>query len=209
MRLLSHRYYDILIISFVLLFVLSNIAATKLVAIGPFILDGGFILFPLTYIIGDIISEVYGFKRAMRIIIIGAAANIVTALLLLATQYLPSAPAYEHQLAFENVLGFVPQITIASTVAFFFGQLLNSYVLTQIKRRWGEKRLWIRFITSSFFGQLLDTTIFALIAFFGILTGWELINYIAVGVGLKLAVEIVLLPLVYKIVSIMRQRNQE
>ena len=206
---LRYRHFDILLALFVALLLISNIAATKLLAIGPFIMDGGAILFPLTYIIGDVLAEVYGLKAAKRAIFTAFGVSALAALTFLAVQYLPGAPEYTNQAAFEAVLGFVPQIVIASLAAFLAGQFINAYVLIKIKERWGEKHLWARLIGSTIAGQFVDTIIFCTIAFYGVITGWSFINYVLVGVAYKVAVEIILLPVTYRVVAIIKRQETD
>lgn len=206
---LRYRHFDILLALFVALLLISNIAATKLLAIGPLIMDGGAILFPLTYIIGDVLAEVYGLKAAKRAIFMAFGVSALAALTFLAVQYLPGAPEYTNQAAFEAVLGFVPQIVIASLAAFLAGQFINAYVLIKIKEKWGEKHLWARLIGSTIAGQFVDTIIFCTIAFYGVITGWSFINYVLVGVAYKVAVEIILLPVTYRVVAIIKRQETE
>lgn len=206
---LRYRLFDILLALFVALLLISNIAATKLLAIGPFIMDGGAILFPLTYIIGDVLAEVYGLKAAKRAIFTAFGVSALAALTFLAVQYLPGAPEYTNQAAFEAVLGFVPQIVIASLAAFLAGQFINAYVLIKIKEKWGEKHLWARLIGSTIAGQFVDTIIFCTIAFYGVITGWSFINYVLVGVAYKVAVEIILLPVTYRVVAIIKRQETD
>lgn len=206
---LRYRHFDILLALFVALLLISNIAATKLLAIGPFIMDGGAILFPLTYIIGDVLAEVYGLKAARRAIFTAFGVSALAALTFLAVQYLPGAPEYTNQAAFEAVLGFVPQIVIASLAAFLAGQFINAYVLIKIKEKWGEKHLWARLIGSTIAGQLVDTVIFCTVAFYGVITGWSFINYVLVGVAYKVAMEIILLPVTYRVVAIIKRQETE
>lgn len=206
---LRYRHFDILLALFVALLLISNIAATKLLAIGPFIMDGGAILFPLTYIIGDVLAEVYGLKAAKRAIFTAFGVSALAALTFLAVQYLPGAPEYTNQAAFEAVLGFVPQIVIASLAAFLAGQFINAYVLIKIKEKWGEKHLWARLIGSTIAGQFVDTIIFCTIAFYGVITGWSFINYVLVGVAYKVAVEIILLPVTYRVVAIIKRQETD
>ena len=206
---LRYRHFDILLALFVALLLISNIAATKLLAIGPFIMDGGAILFPLTYIIGDVLAEVYGLKAAKRAIFTAFGVSALAALTFLAVQYLPGAPEYTNQAAFEAVLGFVPQIVIASLAAFLAGQFINAYVLIKIKEKWGEKHLWARLIGSTIAGQLVDTVIFCTVAFYGVITGWSFINYVLVGVAYKVAMEIILLPVTYRVVAIIKRQETD
>ncbi|WP_072340985.1 queuosine precursor transporter [Actinomyces urinae] len=199
------RVYDIVAISFVALLILSNIAATKLIGIhiGPALLvfDGGAVLFPLTYILGDVLSEVYGFSRARRAILAGFAFSIIAALTFLVVGAAPAGPGYENQEAFVAVLGFVPRIVAASVLGYLAGQLLNSWVLVRIKAKWGERHLWARLIGSTLVGEFADTLIFCTVAFYGVITGAEFLNYLFVGYVYKVGVEVILLPVTYRVIG--------
>ena len=199
------RVYDIVAISFVALLILSNIAATKLIGIhiGPALLvfDGGAVLFPLTYILGDVLSEVYGFSRARRAILAGFAFSILAALTFLVVGAAPAGPGYENQEAFVTVLGFVPRIVAASVLGYLAGQLLNSWVLVRIKAKWGERHLWARLIGSTLVGEFADTLIFCTVAFYGVITGAEFLNYLFVGYVYKVGVEVILLPVTYRVIG--------
>lgn len=199
------RVYDIVAISFVALLILSNIAATKLIGIhiGPALLvfDGGAVLFPLTYILGDVLSEVYGFSRARRAILAGFAFSILAALTFLVVGAAPAGPGYENQEAFVAVLGFVPRIVAASVLGYLAGQLLNSWVLVRIKAKWGERHLWARLIGSTLVGEFADTLIFCTVAFYGVITGAEFLNYLFVGYVYKVGVEVILLPVTYRVIG--------
>lgn len=199
------RVYDIVAISFVALLILSNIAATKLIGIhiGPALLvfDGGAVLFPLTYILGDVLSEVYGFSRARRAILAGFAFSILAALTFLVVGAAPAGPGYENQDAFVAVLGFVPRIVAASVLGYLAGQLLNSWVLVRIKAKWGERHLWARLIGSTLVGEFADTLIFCTVAFYGVITGAEFLNYLFVGYVYKVGVEVILLPVTYRVIG--------
>ena len=199
------RVYDIVAISFVALLILSNIAATKLIGIhiGPALLvfDGGAVLFPLTYILGDVLSEVYGFSRARRAILAGFAFSILAALTFLVVGAAPAGPGYETQEAFVAVLGFVPRIVAASVLGYLAGQLLNSWVLVRIKAKWGERHLWARLIGSTLVGEFADTLIFCTVAFYGVITGAEFLNYLFVGYVYKVGVEVILLPVTYRVIG--------
>ncbi|KGF00692.1 queuosine precursor transporter [Actinomyces sp. S4-C9] len=199
------RVYDIVAISFVALLILSNIAATKLIGIhiGPALLvfDGGAVLFPLTYILGDVLSEVYGFSRARRAILAGFAFSILAALTFLVVGAAPAGPGYDNQEAFVAVLGFVPRIVAASVLGYLAGQLLNSWVLVRIKAKWGERHLWARLIGSTLVGEFADTLIFCTVAFYGVITGAEFLNYLFVGYVYKVGVEVILLPVTYRVIG--------
>lgn len=197
----ADRAYDVIAIAFVSLLLLSNIAATKLIAFNignfPLVFDGGAILFPMTYVLGDVLSEVYGFKKARRAILLGFFYSILASAVFLLVAAAPPGPGYENQAAFEAVLGFVPRIVSASLAAYMVGQLLNSWILVAIKRKFGEKHLWARLMGSTVVGELADTIIFCTIAFYGVVTNNVLLNYIVVGYIYKVAVEFLIMPITY------------
>ena len=132
-------YYPVVMAVFVSLLVISNIGAVKLISFGPLILDGGAFLFPLVYITGDILSEVYGFKAARKAILVGFAMAILAAVTFWLVQLSPPGGGWANQDAYEAILGFVPRIVFASVCGFLVGQLLNSYVLVKIKARTGRR----------------------------------------------------------------------
>ncbi|QPK82228.1 queuosine precursor transporter [Schaalia sp. ZJ405] len=205
------RILDIIAVMFVAFLLISNIAGTKVTALdwGPIhlVFDGGAILFPLTYILGDVLSEVYGFKRARRVIFMGFAASIIASLTFWIVQISPVGPGYENQAAFEAVLGFVPRIVLASITGYLIGQLVNAFVLVKIREKWGKNHLWARLVGSTLVGEFVDTLLFCTIAFFGVIPGMEFLNYIVTGYVYKVGVEIVLLPITYRVISWVRRRE--
>ena len=204
---ITHSYYPLILGIFVGILIISNIAATKLIVFGPAILDGGAFLFPLAYIIGDVLSEVYGFKAARRAILLGFAMAILAALTFWLVQISPAPDAYTNQEAYEAVLGFVPRIVLASVLGYLSGQLLNSYVLVKIKERTKERHLWARLIGSTVVGELADTVVFCTVAFYGIITGAEFANYVIVGYFYKTLLEVVLLPITYPLIGFIKRRE--
>ncbi|WIK65251.1 queuosine precursor transporter [Gleimia hominis] len=208
-RVRPTRLYDFIAVAFVALLLLSNIAATKLIAFDlgfwkP-IFDGGAVLFPLTYILGDVLSEVYGFAKASRVIAWGFGFSILASLTFWLVGIAPPGPGYENQAAFVAVLGFVPRIVAASIAGYLAGQLLNAWVLVKIKQRWGSKHLWARLIGSTVVGEFADTLIFCTIAFYGIITGADFLNYLLVGYFYKVGVEVVCLPLTYPTIAVVKR----
>lgn len=197
----NYRAYDIVAVFFVAFLLLSNIAATKTIGIGPLIFDGGAILFPLTYILGDVLSEVYGFKKARRVIILGFAASLLGSLTFWLVQIAPPDDSYPNQEAFAAVLGVVPRFVVASMVGYLAGQLLNSWVLVRIKERWGAQHLWARLLGSTVVGEMADTALFCTIAWAGVMTWGDIANLAIVGYFYKVAVEAILLPLTYVVVG--------
>ena len=201
------RLYPYVLAVFVSVLLISNIAATKLIAIGPLITDGGAFLFPLTYILGDILAEVYGWRSARRAIVTGFAMSILAAVTFFVVQLAPAADAYANQAAFEAVLGFVPRIVLASVLGYLVGQLLNAYVLVRIKARTKERHLWVRLLGSTVVGEFADTLVFCTVAFYGVITGAEFLNYVIVGYLYKTAVEAVFLPVTYRVIAAIKRRE--
>lgn len=194
-------YYPLITAVFVSLLVISNIGAVKLIAVGSLILDGGAFLFPLVYITGDILSEVYGFKAARKAILIGFAMSVLAAITFWLVQLSPPGGGWDNQEAYEAILGFVPRIVLASVCGFVVGQLLNSYVLVKIKARTNEGSLWVRLIGSTLVGELADTIVFCTIAFYGIVTGGDFLNYVIVGYLYKTLLEVIMLPVTYRVIA--------
>ncbi|MGB0437878.1 MAG: queuosine precursor transporter [Mycobacterium sp.] len=202
-------YYPVLVAVFTALVIVSNVTATKGVAFGPIITDGGFIVFPLTYVIGDVLSEVYGFKAARRAIFTGFAMNILAAAAFWVTVYLPAADFYENQEHFQNIAGAYTGLIVAGLAGFIVGQTLNAWVVVLIKERTKEKYLWARLIGSTFVGQLGDTVVFCAIAasVIGITSFGDFVNYTALGWLYKTAVEILLLPITYRVIGFIKRRE--
>ncbi len=198
---LANSYFPIVSAVFVGLLIISNVGATKLISAGPLIVDGGAFLFPLVYITGDVLTEVYGFKAARRVILVGFAMAVLSALTFYLVQISPAAPGWENQSAFEATLGFVPRIVLASVCGFLLGQILNSWVLAKIKQRTKESSLWVRLIGSTAVGELADTLVFCTIAFYGVITGADFVNYVIVGYLYKTLLEVVLLPVTYRVIA--------
>lgn len=202
-------YYPVLVAVFTALVIISNLTATKGVEFGPIITDGGFIVFPLTYVIGDVLSEVYGFKAARRAIFTGFAMNILAALALWVTIYLPAADFYENQEHFENIAHSYTGLIIAGLAGFIVGQTLNAWSLVLIKERTKEKHLWARLVGSTFIGQLGDTIVFCAIAasVIGITSVGDFVTYTAQGWLYKTAIEVVLLPITYRVIAYIKRRE--
>jgi queuosine precursor transporter len=208
-------YYPMFVAVFTGLVIISNVTATKGVAFGPIIgnwsiiTDGGFIVFPLTYVIGDVLSEVYGFKAARRAIYLGFAMNALAALAFWVTIYLPAADFYTNQAHFENVVHAYTQLIIAGLAGFIVGQTINAWVVVAIKAHTKEKHLWARLVGSTFAGQLGDTLVFCSIAAgaIGINSVGDFVTYTALGWLYKTSVEVVMLPVTYRVISYIK-RNE-
>jgi len=204
-----YKYLDLITVTFATVLILSNITSAKIAAVGWLSFDGGTILFPLAYLFGDILTEVYGYARARRVIWIGFAMNLLMVLTFWIVGKLPADPMWGLQESFDNILGVVWRIVLASLVAYLVGEFVNSYVLAKLKIKTAGKKFWLRAIGSTIIGQFFDTTIFLVIAFAGILP-WSLIwtiwivNYI-----FKIMVEIILLPITYRVVSYLKKKESE
>ena len=196
----SYRYLDLITASFVAVLLISNIASTKIVDLRWFTFDGGTILFPLAYIFGDVLTEVYGYARSRRVIWTGFIWIAVAAAVFWFVDRMPAAPEYELQESFHSILGQTPRIVAGSLAAYWAGEFVNSVILAKLKV-WTEGRmLWGRTISSTIVGQAVDTAIFLLIAFGGVFSSaalWEIFrsNYI-----FKVAVEIAFTPITYLVV---------
>lgn len=206
----SHKYIDIITALFVAVLLISNITSTKMVALGPFDFDGGTLLFPLSYIFGDVLTEVYGYKRSRRVIWIGFASALLMTFTIMLVIALPSAEGSEELGdAFNQVLGLTPRIMLASLVAYLAGEFSNSYLMAKIKVAMKGKKLWVRTISSTLVGQFLDTVLFVLIAFYGLLPTslvWAILisNYI-----FKCGIEILFTPITYKTISFLKKAEGE
>lgn len=204
----QNRYFDVLVALFVAVLLISNIASTKILTLWKFTFDGGTILFPLSYIFGDILTEVYGFKRSRRVIWLGFISALLMSLVLYIVQKLPPSTDWPNQQAFEALLGPVPRIVIASMLAYFVGEFSNSITLSILKIKTRGRFLWVRTILSTIIGEGIDTLVFCMIAFYGTLPGdvlWAIIisNYI-----FKCSVEIIFTPATYKIVHFLKRAEK-
>lgn len=204
----TYRYYDLILALFAACLLISNLSATKLIAFGPIITDGGAILFPLVYIFGDVLTEVYGYKYARRAIWTGFVVMLLAVFSFTVVRYMPPAADYHDQAAFEAVLGFFPRIVLASLLAYLVGEFINAYVLAKLKIKTEGRMLWLRLIGSTFLGQIGDTVVFAFVAFGGILTGMNMVIFILVGWGFKTGVEILFLPITYRVISFLKKQEK-
>ncbi|MGO1434354.1 MAG: queuosine precursor transporter [Canibacter sp.] len=191
--------------------ILSNIGASKGVTFGPVVTDGGFFLFPVAYIVGDVVSEVYGWKASRRAIIITFALSIFAALCYWIVIWLPGAVWYDGQDALERTLGPVPLIVLASLLGFLCGQLANAWAMVRMKRKTGERLLFGRIAVSTLVGEFLDTLVFCSIAagVIGISDVPTFVNYVMVGFIFKSAVEVVLSPITMWVMNVVKRREPE
>lgn len=203
----GYRYYTFFGVLFVATLLITNISAQKLIPIGSFVFTGGIFLFPLSYIFGDILTEVYGYSKTRKIIWLGFFASFLMAIYLHFTVTLPAAPGWELQESYSAVLSQVPRIVMASLIAYLVGEFFNSYVMSKLKVIQKGKNLWTRAIASTVVGQLADTIIFALIAFYGIIPNAILITTIWSGYLFKVVYEIIVSPLTVLIVNYIKKKE--
>ncbi len=176
---------------------LSNLVASKVILLGGLTLDAAVTLFPLTYILGDVFTEIYGFRRTKCVIWLGFSCNFLAALVYLLTIHLPYPEYWQNQQAFETVLGITPRIFLASLTGYLFGEFSNSFVLSKLKIATKGKMLWLRTILSTFVGEALDTVLFVLISFLGILPTQVLWTMMLCQYVFKVAYEVLFTPLTY------------
>lgn len=207
----SRSPYPYLLAVFCAVFLISNITAQKGVELGPLITDGAFFLFPISYVIGDVIAEVYGFKTARRAVFTGFGIAVVAVVSFYIAIWLPPAGFYDMQDTFAAVLGLLPRVVVASLTGYVVGQLLNAWVLQKMKDRLGRGNLWARLIGSTVVGEFADTLLFCSIAagVIGISTAGEFVNYVAVGFAWKTLMEVVLLPITYPTIAWVRRQEEQ
>lgn len=195
------KYFDVVACLFVGVYIISQVSSAKLFSLGPFVFPGAIIIFPFAYIFGDILTEVYGFARTRRVIWLGFIAAALLAIVLAIVQFLPAAPSWTFQPAYEQILGIVPRVVLGSLLAYWAGEFANSFILAKMKV-WTEGRmLWSRTIGSTVVGQFVDSVVFGAVAFGGIIP-WSVIATLVGSIYLfKVIYEIVATPLTYYIVN--------
>jgi hypothetical protein len=203
---------------FVTTLIVSNIIAVKVVQIGPLYLPAAVILFPVAYIFGDILTEVYGYAQARRVIWTGFFCNLLAVGAIWIGGLLPAAPfwtagaldsAPAAQEAYQAILGFTPRLLLASFIAYLAGEFLNSFVMAKLKVKTQGRFLWLRTISSTLVGQGIDSAIFLTIAFYGIFTPTDLGRAILSQWSFKVAYEALATPLTYLVVGWLKRLEQE
>ena len=202
--IVSHRFV-IITAFFVTSLITANIIAVKVIGIGPLILPAAIIIFPLSYIFGDILTEVYGYSWTRRVIWLGFICNLIFVIFAWIGQILPPAVFWSGQEAYESILGYAPRLLIASFTGYLAGEFVNSFVMAKMKIMTRGRWLWTRTIASTILGQGLDTSIFITLAFIGtpsfmpvmILYHWLV----------KTAIEAVATPLTYIMVNYLKRKE--
>ncbi len=202
------RYYDFVMAAFVAVLLLSNIiGAAKLSQVEGFVFGAGILFFPISYVLGDVLTEVYGYARARRVIWAGFVGLLFMAFMSWAVVSMPPAPGWGGQAAYEEVFGQVPRIVLASITAFWAGEFVNSYVLARMKIWTQGTMLWTRTIGSTVVGQGVDSLIFYPVAFYGIWSNEQLMTVMVTNWALKVAWEALLTPVTYAVVGALKRRE--
>jgi hypothetical protein len=192
---------------FITCLITANIMAVKLISVSGLILPAAIIIFPVSYIFGDVLTEVYGYSRARRVIWLGFACNLVTVLAIRAGQAMPPAPFWDGQVSYERILGYTPRILAASFLAYLAGEFLNSFVLARMKIATRGRFLWMRTIGSTLAGQAVDSLVFMALAFAGAIPPSGLASAIITQWLAKSAYEALATPFTYLVVNFLKRRE--
>lgn len=203
----QYKYYDIILGLFVAVLLISNVASSKVLDLGPFTFDGGTILFPISYIFGDILTEVYGYKKSRRVIWTGFFCALLMSAVFMIVGKLTPAADWGNQEAYDKILGLTPRIVLASLIAYFSGEFSNSYILAKMKIMTAGKWLWSRTIGSTIVGEGVDTLLFVMIAFYGVFSNDLLIAIMISNYVFKVAFETVLTPATYGVVHFLKKQE--
>jgi queuosine precursor transporter len=206
----SYRYYDLVMAAFVTVLLCSNIiGAGKLWTFGGQVFTAGVLFFPISYIFNDVLTEVYGYARARKVVWAGFAALIFASVMSWVVVALPAPSGWEGQRAYAEIFGQTPRVVFASLVGFFVGELANSFVLAKMKVRMAGRHLWMRTIGSTIVGEAIDTAVFLPLAFYGIWPTEQLLAVMFSNYVCKVGWEAVNTPITYKIVGFLKRAEQE
>lgn len=206
----SYRYYDFVMAAFVTMLLCANlIGASKVASLWGFTFGAGVLFFPISYLFGDVLTEVYGYARARRVVWAGFAALAFAAFMSYCVLAFPPAAGWPHQAALETVFGGTPRIVLASLAAYFCGEFCNSYVLATMKLWSGGRRLWMRTIGSTIVGEGVDSLIFYPLAFAGVWPPELVIKVMAGNYALKVGWETAMTPVTYRFVNFLKRAEHE
>jgi uncharacterized integral membrane protein (TIGR00697 family) len=206
----AYKYYDLVMAAFVTILICSNvIGAAKVAQLGEFKFGAGVLFFPISYVFGDILTEVYGYARARRVVWAGFSALIFVSLMSAIVLWFPPAEDWPNQPAYEAVFGATPRIVFASLVAYFCGEFCNSYVLAKMKIWTEGRRLWSRTIGSTIAGELVDSLVFYPLAFLGVWPTGLVVTVLFTNYLLKVGWEALITPFTYKIVNFLKRVEHE
>jgi hypothetical protein len=203
----DYRFLDLLTITFIVILLISNLVGQKICAFGPFRVSGAQLLFPITYIFGDVFTEVYGYGASRRAIWFGFFASALMAVMGVIVVALPPAPGWPNQTAFATVFSIVPRLVVASLIAFWCGEFANSYVLAKMKILTSGRYLWTRTVGSTVVGQGVDTVVLMVVAFAGSLNTSLILNLIVSGYLFKVVYEVLATPLTYLVVNFLKRQE--
>jgi uncharacterized integral membrane protein (TIGR00697 family) len=204
----QYSHWFLLVASiFITCLISSNIIAVKLVIIFGFVLPAAIIIFPISYIFGDVLTEVYGYHQARRVIWLGFFCNLVAVIAIWVGQILPAASFWDGQTAYERVLGYTPRLLLASFLAYLVGEFTNSFVLAKMKIATKGRWLWARTIGSTLVGQGLDSLVFMTLAFVGTIPLTDLTGAIVIQWLSKSAYEAIVTPLTYGAVKFLKKKE--
>ena len=202
------RYFEYMMAAFVAILLLSNlIGASKLASVNGYTFGAGIMFFPISYVLGDVLTEVYGYANARRCVWAGFAALLFMAFMSWLVVALPPAEGWDGQAAYVSVFGSTWRIVAASVLAFWAGEFVNSFVLAKMKILTGGKKLWARTIGSTVFGQAVDSAIFYPVAFLGTWSTTQVLTVMVTNWGLKVLWEVVLTPVTYAVVGWLKARE--
>lgn len=198
---------DLLTALFVTTLVVSNIIAVKIGSFGGVFLPVAVVIFPLSYILGDIITEVYGFGAMRRVIWTGFVCNLIAVLAITLGGMIPAAPFFDGQGAYDAILGSTPRILAASFAAYLVGEFVNSAMLSRLKMKTKGRHLWLRTISSTIVGEGLDSLLFITLAFGGIFPGSQIVSLVFAQWLFKICVEILATPVTYAVITHIKKRE--
>lgn len=206
----QYRYYDFITATFVTVLLCSNlIGPGKICELWGFTFGAGILFFPISYLFGDILTEVYGYARARRVVWTGFGALAFASLMSVVVLKLPPARGFAGQAALESVFGSTPRIVLASLAAFWTGEFANSYVLARMKVATDGRHLWWRAIGSTALGAVVDSAIFYPVAFLGVWATRDVLMVMATNYVLKVVWEIIALPATYRLVAALKRAEHE
>ena len=205
LKINNFKYYNTITIIFIICLITSNMGATKLCQFGSLVLPGGIVVFPLLYVMNDILTEVYGFSASRRVIWLALFSNLFFTLVLYAIVYFPAAEHHSNQESYANIFGLTPTIFVASFSSYFIGELLNASTISTLKIIQSGKNFASRAIISTCFGAMIETSIFVGIAFGSILSTRASITMIFTLTALKVLYELLVLPITLKITQYLKK----
>jgi uncharacterized integral membrane protein (TIGR00697 family) len=206
----AYRYYDLVMAAFVTVLLCANlIGASKLANVFGYTFGAGVLFFPISYVFGDVLTEVYGYARARKVVWAGFGALLFASVMSAIVLAFPAAPGWPHQAAFETVFGGTPRIALASLVAYFAGEFTNSFVLAKMKVAMAGRHLYARTIGSTIAGEAVDSAIFYPLAFLGVWSREQVLAVLLSNYAIKVAWEALMTPFTYQIVGFLKRAENE